>query len=127
MRISDWSSDVCSSDLLSARRPPCNEADRRRHAAVRFISAPKGSGSRLGSPPRFRQHRAVTGNDDHIHLILPDATERAACFRALAAGGTRIVRAFANADAWLDAEVAAGAAHLQIGRASCRERGGAFV
>src|SRR3546814_19313342 len=66
MRISDWSSDVCSSDL------------------------------------------AVTGNDDHIHLILPDATERAACFRALAAGGTRIVRAFANADAWLDAEVEAG-------------------
>ncbi len=51
---------------------------------------------------------------DHIHLILPDATERAACFRALAAGGTRIVRAFASADAWLDAQVEAGEAILLL-------------
>ncbi|WP_428631415.1 response regulator transcription factor [Sphingopyxis sp.] len=40
----------------------------------------------------------------HIHLILPDATERAACFRALTAGGDRVVRSFASADDWLDAE-----------------------
>lgn len=40
----------------------------------------------------------------HIHLILPDPTERAACFRALAGGGTRVVRSFASADDWLDAE-----------------------
>lgn len=40
----------------------------------------------------------------HIHLVLPDPTERAACFRALAAGGGRVVRSFADADAWLDAE-----------------------
>lgn len=39
----------------------------------------------------------------HIHLILPDATERAACFRMLATGG-RIVRSFASAEAWIEAE-----------------------
>ncbi|MBB5708487.1 response regulator transcription factor [Sphingopyxis panaciterrulae] len=56
----------------------------------------------------------MTENGDHIHLILPDAAERAACFRALAAGGTRVVRAFASADAWLDAQVEAGEAILLL-------------
>jgi len=56
----------------------------------------------------------VTESGDHIHLILPDAIERAACFRALAAGGTRIVRAFASADAWLDAQAEAGEAILLL-------------
>ncbi|WP_328804485.1 response regulator transcription factor [Sphingopyxis microcysteis] len=40
----------------------------------------------------------------HIHLILPDPAERAACFRALAAGGDRVVRCFANADDWLEGD-----------------------
>lgn len=40
----------------------------------------------------------------HIHLVLPDPTERAACFRALAAGTRHVVRSFANAEAWLDAD-----------------------
>lgn len=40
----------------------------------------------------------------HIHLILPDPAERAACFRALAAGRQRIVRCFANADNWLEGD-----------------------
>jgi len=39
-----------------------------------------------------------------IHLVLPDPTERAACFRVLAGTGGRIVRSFASADAWLEAE-----------------------
>lgn len=39
----------------------------------------------------------------HIHLILPEAVERAACFRTLAEPGGRIVRSFASADAWLEA------------------------
>jgi two-component system response regulator FixJ len=38
----------------------------------------------------------------HIHLILPDPVERAACFRALAMGAGRIVRCFASADDWLE-------------------------
>lgn len=45
----------------------------------------------------------MSENGGHIHLILPDAVERAACFRMLAEGGGRIVRGFANADAWVEA------------------------
>ncbi|MBC8794116.1 MAG: helix-turn-helix transcriptional regulator, partial [Tagaea sp. CACIAM 22H2] len=39
-----------------------------------------------------------------MHLILPDPAERAACFRALAAGSDRVVRCFANADDWLEGD-----------------------
>jgi two-component system response regulator FixJ len=39
-----------------------------------------------------------------IHLVLPDPTERAACFRALSAGASCIIRSFASADAWLEAD-----------------------
>jgi two-component system response regulator FixJ len=46
----------------------------------------------------------VTDTGGHIHLVLPDATERAACFRTLAAGARRVVRSFASADAWIEAE-----------------------
>lgn len=45
----------------------------------------------------------MTGDDGHIHLILPDPVERAACFRVLAAGEARIVRSFASGDDWLAA------------------------
>ena len=45
----------------------------------------------------------MTESGGHIHLVLPDPTERAACFRALATGRERVVRAFANADDWFDA------------------------
>ena len=50
------------------------------------------------------QHSRVTDTGGHIHLVLPDATERAACFRTLAAGTGRVVRSFASADAWIEAE-----------------------
>lgn len=50
------------------------------------------------------QHGRVTKNGGHIHLILPDPTERAACFRVLAAGADRVVRSFASAAAWIEAE-----------------------
>lgn len=46
----------------------------------------------------------MTESGGHIHLILPDPVERAACFRVLAAGGGRVVRSFASADAWVEAE-----------------------
>lgn len=45
----------------------------------------------------------MTESGGHIHLILPDPTERAACFRTLAAGAERIVRSFASGDAWIEA------------------------
>ncbi|HET6523391.1 response regulator transcription factor [Sphingopyxis sp.] len=46
----------------------------------------------------------MTESGDHIHLILPDPVERAACFRTLATGHARVVRSFASADAWIEAE-----------------------
>ena len=49
------------------------------------------------------QHGGVTEPGGHIHLVLPDAVERAACFRMLAGAGGRIVRSFAHADDWLEA------------------------
>lgn len=42
-------------------------------------------------------------NGGHIHLILPDAVERTACFRVLADRPGRIVRSFASGTAWLEA------------------------
>lgn len=57
----------------------------------------------LSRAPPCRQHRRVTGTCGHIHLILPDPVERAACFRVLAAGASRVVRGFANGDDWLAA------------------------
>lgn len=66
----------------------------------------------------------------HIHLILPDPTERASCFRALAVGRQRIVRCFASADDWLEGEGDSGGAILlfcwhqpgRIGGAALLER-----
>lgn len=45
----------------------------------------------------------MSENGGHIHLILPDAVERAACFRVLADRPGRIVRSFANGGAWIEA------------------------
>ena len=45
----------------------------------------------------------MTEHGGHIHLILPDPVERAACFRVLAAGASRVVRGFASGDDWLAA------------------------
>lgn len=58
----------------------------------------------MASAPCGRQHRGMTDNHGHIHLILPDPVERAACFRVLAAGTARVVRGFASGDDWLAAE-----------------------
>ncbi len=59
--------------------------------------------SALVATARQRQHGRVSNLAGHIHLILPDPIERAACFRALAADGNRIVRSFACAYDWIDA------------------------
>ncbi|PKP86168.1 MAG: helix-turn-helix transcriptional regulator [Alphaproteobacteria bacterium HGW-Alphaproteobacteria-17] len=47
---------------------------------------------------------AVNHRGCPVHLILPDAVERAACFRVLASG-SRIVRCFASADDWIEARI----------------------
>src|SRR3546814_20371080 len=60
MRISDWSSDVCSSDLVPAtRRAQCGSgsARRRLRARVRRPACPRPSGARAGraSAPHGRR------------------------------------------------------------------------
>lgn len=45
----------------------------------------------------------MSEDQGQIQLILPDAIERSACFRALVAGVPRVVRGFASADDYLAA------------------------
>ncbi len=58
----------------------------------------------LGLAARYPQHRPVSVSGGQIHLVLPDPTERAACFRALATAQCGVVRSFADADAWIEAD-----------------------
>ena len=55
-------------------------------------------------PAPARSIAGVSDSGGHIHLVLPDPVERAACFRLLARGANRVVRSFASADAWLEAQ-----------------------
>lgn len=57
----------------------------------------------LGVKAVTRQHCRVNQSRGHIHLVLPDPIERAACFHVLAATGGHVIRSFASADAWLEA------------------------
>src|SRR3546814_8384288 len=57
MRISDWSSDVCSSDLTFHRPSPRHRAARAAHG-VRLPSASNGDSHRLNAANRPRPHRA---------------------------------------------------------------------
>src|SRR3546814_3454899 len=57
MRISDWSSDVCASDLRARVRPrPRNERDRR---SDRRDRAPPSTGETLLAPPGARHGPAL--------------------------------------------------------------------
>src|SRR3546814_997364 len=80
MRISDWSSDVCSSDLsssvwhveVSVLHPQCC-------LRCRALQNPKGS-SRMLSPLVFRQDRGACpegGGEHRRALSLPQANHRA--------------------------------------------------
>src|SRR3546814_11824273 len=103
MRISDWSSDVCSSDLPAAPhgRPAApggwpaivgRSADRRGAGRARGPAA-------LPGPPRCREAGSERGGEPAL------------------LGGFE----------GRDGRTRAGAGGLQIGRASCRERGGQYV
>src|SRR3546814_1363744 len=67
MRISDWSSDVCSSDLFDRRaRRPGLRSDRQRDAA--FAPAPFGNA---------RRHVVAPGNADAFCSVIDLRLERA--------------------------------------------------
>src|SRR3546814_16448337 len=58
LRISDWSSDVCSSDLQSSRAPPftcCSAQIRSRGSIARHPSIPTPSAKSLNPPTVIRR------------------------------------------------------------------------
>src|SRR3546814_3249908 len=90
MRISDWSSDVCSSDLPAARPQfpydgrgqKKGDAHRRQMPvgrAVRFVQ-PVGVGDRDGG--RKRGGTLMMVDDDHLHAAVPCGRERLERLRA---------------------------------------------
>src|SRR3546814_4474473 len=67
-RISDWSADVCASDLLAARQGEKGRRPSRRHRPHRERCAPR---RRIGDPIRQQRRRArqqERGADRHPHL-----------------------------------------------------------
>src|SRR3546814_14942862 len=105
MRISDWSSDVCSSDLLPVDLVMLKvQGDEIRNAVFR----PKPNA------PRLRRHGKGL---DFPGEILRARLRTAQFARAGARQGARRDQ--------LDQAVHAG--DREIGRASCRERGGPYV
>src|SRR3546814_14985094 len=115
MRISDWSSDVCSSDLLDPDGTACPcvvDLKRIRNPLVIFAS----SGDNI-TPP----HQALAW----LPAIYPDTA-------ALKAAGQRIVYLLNPHVGHLGIFVSASVARhehraIPIGRASCRERVGQYV
>src|SRR3546814_4035371 len=70
MRISDWSSDVCSSDLLGAQEPAARQADGGDRAAARDPAACRRHGglARRGpGPEQPRSARCMT-----VTAIMPE-------------------------------------------------------
>src|SRR3546814_13274270 len=106
MRISDWSSDVCSSDLGRDRRAG-------RPLPVALLAAHPEAGGRGGH--RAPGGAAEPGEDERRGDGLRRHPHQPA--RRQVAGAVR------RAD---DAD-SGGGRTLQIGRASCRERGGKYV
>src|SRR3546814_13111116 len=106
MRISDWSSDVCSSDLVHVARH-----DRDRTAvAARF-----GTDGRAGAAPHRREgaHEALR----HVGHVLPGG------FRAPAvAVALQLLRLLANLLPASDEPVGALERLYLLGSASCRRR-----
>src|SRR3546814_15522111 len=109
MRISDWSSDVCSSDLLLAGH--LEEAD--------VAGAPHvGAAAELGRIGLAATRGIAAAHRQHAHLVavlLAEEGERAG-----------LDRLFRRHEAGLDLGIGADAV-VQIGRASCRERGCPYV
>src|SRR3546814_14442636 len=108
MRISDWSSDVCSSDLIPARQ--ClglayMAMDRAAPAAVVFEQA-----ARAAEAVQDQRVTDLWGQAGNAWLVAGEAEKARAAFNtALAHGG--------GSDEWQGE---------QIGRASWRERGGPY-
>src|SRR3546814_10814504 len=78
MRISDWSSDVCSSDLILGQRPGLwfagIDTDMRRDARQHLVAGDQQVEVRCVQAGMFRRMAAA---DDHLPVVVADA-DRAA-------------------------------------------------
>src|SRR3546814_4277475 len=105
MRISDWSSDVCSSDLLVAER--LGQSFRLDHLAAEALGCLDDDLRLARRAVGLLFHQFVKGADTGLALGLPRLRGLANPFQFLVNGLLT--------------------ARFQIGRASCRERGCQYV
>src|SRR3546814_11834440 len=118
MRISDWSSDVCSSDLLKRVRKGWHSSDLllsevpAETVVVRSSMDDKPADECWSEKqPWRRQERSLMGNPSRLHRGRPDGTPRASVLTRHELGQPRRM-----------AHRPYPPALLEIGRASCRER-----
>src|SRR3546814_10099128 len=77
MRISDWSSDVCSSDLWHCRTPTCRRWTTPARDAARIACLVAGDGSQSlrreisGDRQRHQHHRGVFRVRHHVEAQVP--------------------------------------------------------
>src|SRR3546814_17762572 len=121
MRISDWSSDVCSSDLTE----PGGGVQRDEVVDPLIEGVP---GRRELGGAALHLHRSVDPEGDEDRRSDVDEGEEA---WTLGGRGAQVARLGAGAPKADGREVAVagsvvGGEHHQIGRASCRERGGTY-
>src|SRR3546814_10681511 len=97
MRISDWSSDVCSSDLLQSSEPdhpPCNvhDLDRLTHVehedAAMIHAAPQGTGAALQDKLHCFLHR----HEIALDVLMRDGERTVAAELPLEEGNERAAR-----------------------------------
>src|SRR3546814_14825821 len=115
MRISDWSSDVCSSDLAGDA------------ALATFLGAGLGAGGRIVELDRVRDGRSETGELASVPMWMLDCTQAWVLvplvhFNTLA-GVILLARPPVDrALDWEDFDLLRIAGRQEIGRASCWER-----
>src|SRR3546814_15552565 len=129
MRISDWSSDVCSSDLLEQARAACDRlvvglnsdaSVRRLKGSARPVQGEAARAAVLASLASVS--RVVIFGDDTplglIEALRPDVLVKGADYRLDQVVGADVVQGYGGRVVL---------AELEIGRASCRERVGQDV
>src|SRR3546814_16887135 len=132
MRISDWSSDVCSSDLLAwwlQRRDVDAALDHLAALAPGIDPARPVYSLTVGECQMVELAKVLSSGastvilDEPTSVLLPPEVERLYGFiRDLKASGRSVVLISHKL-----ADVSAVADRIEIGRASCRERGWKYV
>src|SRR3546814_2921478 len=80
MRISDWSSDVCSSDLIAFRNQPLRDVDE----VVERVLAPVGLARQIPFPPQIVAAADMRDGIDHAAVDEAESRRRKAGRDAIA-------------------------------------------